>query len=190
MTTLVNQQQLAAGLGVTDRRIRQLVEQRILPPADSEGCYDLATCRERYELYRSGNERDWSDFYRDAEAGIHETAAIFERAFADGATVADVKRASEAVSADMARAHFISAAKAKSQAEADLFKIIWDREEKHALGQLLYRGMELKGATAIVDDDTGEVIAVRRTYSDLPPQVEMPDAKGRVKSSKTNSERT
>lgn len=188
--TRVNQQSLAAELGVTDRRVRQLIEQRILPPADAEGRYDLAMCEERYRLYRNGSDRDWADFFADAEAGISETARVFERAFADDATPDDVTRAAIAVSEDLARAQFMSAAKAKSPAEAELFRIIWDREEKHALGQLLWRGMELKGATQIVDDDTGEVIAVRRTYSDLPPQDGKAGAKVSAKSLKPNSKRT
>ena len=44
----VSQLELARDLNLTDRRIRQLVTERILPPARDEG-HDLALSRERVE---------------------------------------------------------------------------------------------------------------------------------------------
>jgi hypothetical protein len=70
----INQKSLVRELGITARRVRQLVEAKILPEA-GEGIYDLAVCKEFYELYSRGSDRDWEDF----EARILEDAAEVEK---------------------------------------------------------------------------------------------------------------
>jgi hypothetical protein len=155
----VDQTRLAAALKVTTRRVRQMVDEHILPPAHHEtGLYDLALCEERYALYRDGSDRDWDRFFDDAERGTVETKDIYEKAFVDGATIADVTAASRAVQDDMGRMHFLTACKGKSAAQRELFHTIWQREEDSALRSLLGRLMVLSGATEMVDE-TGEVIA-------------------------------
>ncbi|MBN6823994.1 hypothetical protein JRF84_31000 [Methylobacterium organophilum] len=48
----VTQRALAKALGVSDRRVRQLAADKILPPPRG-GLHDLALCKERFRAYRS-----------------------------------------------------------------------------------------------------------------------------------------
>ena len=48
----VTQRALAKALGVSDRRVRQLAADKILPPPRG-GLHDLALCKERFRVYRS-----------------------------------------------------------------------------------------------------------------------------------------
>lgn len=155
---LVNQQGIAEGLGLTSRRVRQLVEEKILPPPNTDGGYDLALCRERYDLYRSGSDADWIRFYDDAEKELRATARLFQRACSKGAKLEDVTRASIAVQANTATMSFMTACKSPSKAEADFHHLIWQREEDRALGELVTQSMKLMGATKMVDEETGEVL--------------------------------
>lgn len=156
----VDQKRLAAELGVTDRRIRQLVEELILPPPDLDDGHDLALCRERYELYREGTDRDWADFMDCAEVGSKEAAALFKRALSDQATLADVKKASAAVQQDTARLHFLTACRSKSQEEKKLFHQLWDQQDDARLAQLISKTVEVMGATHIRNETTGALIPV------------------------------
>jgi hypothetical protein len=163
----VNQRTLAAKLGITDRRVRQLVETFILPEAQhSDGRYDLDLCQDRYELYREGSDADWERFGEDMVVATKATAVLYDRAMADEAKVEDVQRASSAVQADEARFRFYNACRAKSKSEADLWHLITEGELNRAVGGLLYRGMEIIGASGIVDDD-GKVIMVMPIYPKL-----------------------
>src|SRR4051794_18089183 len=97
-TSRVSQVELARGLGITDRRIRQLVDERILPPA-ADGGFALDLCEHRYKLYTSGREDDWNQAFRQAEMLAEVAADLVEKAYADGAVAADVTAASIAVQA-------------------------------------------------------------------------------------------
>jgi hypothetical protein len=51
-----NQKQLAAALGLTERRIRQLEDERVLEKVDGDrSLYDLGSSKRRYQVYSSGN---------------------------------------------------------------------------------------------------------------------------------------
>jgi hypothetical protein len=155
---LVSQIELARDLNLTDRRIRQLVTERILPPARDEG-FDLELCRQRYGLYSSGSERDWALAFDAAEDLARNASDLNDRAFADGAAPADVTAASTAIQASTSMMNFLTASRSKSEAERALFWGLWDREERQALGALLARGMQLLGETHIRMDD-GELVEV------------------------------
>ncbi|MCK1618907.1 hypothetical protein IVA96_20160 [Bradyrhizobium sp. 159] len=154
----VSQIELAHDLKLTDRRIRQLVDERILPPARDEG-HDLELSRQRYRLYSSGSERDWDRCFDEAEDLARMAAQLNERAFEDGAGLEDVRAASSAIQRSTAMMSFLTAAKSKSQSERELFWTIWDREEGQALGALFAHAMKLMGKTHLRTDD-GDLIEV------------------------------
>ncbi len=64
-TNAVSQKELAKELGVTDRRVRQLVKERIIPAPRDES-YDLDLCRRRYRLYSGGSDREWEAAFDEA----------------------------------------------------------------------------------------------------------------------------
>lgn len=158
MTTWVSQIALAKDLGLTDRRIRQLAELRILPTARDEG-HDLELSRHRYRLYSNGSELDWEKCFNEAEELARVAGELNDKAYAEGAVVADVTIASRAIQASTSMMAFLTAAKSKTDSERKLFWGIWDREEHQALGALFVRAMELEGATHLRTDD-GELIEV------------------------------
>ena len=156
----VDQKRLARELGVTDRRVRQLVDEFILPPAHhDDGLYDLALSHDRYDLYRGGTGSEWSSFYVETEHAMRQTEKLWAKAWANEATKADLLAASLALQADMARMKFIAACRSQSDAERQMFFTIWSGEEDRALKALLGRGMAILGKTSIVDDETGKEIA-------------------------------
>jgi hypothetical protein len=155
---LVSQLELARDLNLTDRRIRQLVTERILPPPREEG-HDLHLSRRRYKLYSNGSDLDWERVFDEAEELARTASELNDKAYADDAVTADVTAASIAIQASTTAMAFLTAAKSKSQAERELFWGIWDREEHRALGALFARAMELEGQTHIRMDD-GQLIEV------------------------------
>lgn len=164
----VDQKRLAREIGVTDRRIRQLVDEYILPPAHhTDGTYDLDLCRDRYDLYRDGSDRDWTGFYEEADREVTAARKAIDRAFADDATTAHVTAASMALQASMSTVRFVTACRSKSDAEREFLFPIFQREEDDAIRNLLGRGMQILGAAQIVDDETGEVIATCLSHIDL-----------------------
>jgi hypothetical protein len=179
--TRVNQQSLAQELGVSDRRVRQMVDSFVLPqPHHDDGGYDLAVCRERYELYRNGSPEDWNDFFDETIDLAKETEKLVDRALSDSGTLADTRLASQNTQSDFARMNFITACRSQSQAEKDFFHPLWRREEDRILGGLLYRSMELMGATRLVDED-GEVLAMLPVYPDVPKASVRKDASRRTR---------
>jgi hypothetical protein len=159
--TRVNQLELAAELGVSDRRVRKMVDSFILPQTHhDDGGYDLALCRERYDLYRNGSPEDWNDFFDETIDLAKETEMVVDRALSDAGTLADTRLASLSTQNDFARMHFITACRSQSQAEKDFFHPLWRREEDRVLGGLFYRSMELMGATHLRDDETGTLTRI------------------------------
>ena len=61
-----NQTQLAKALGITTRRVRQLVDARILPDG-RDGKWHLPTCGERYRIFLQKTERDIDKVAYDVE---------------------------------------------------------------------------------------------------------------------------
>lgn len=160
-----------------------MVEEHILPPAHhADGTYDLDFCRDRYDLYRDGTDRDWAEFYEEADREIAAAQRASDRAFADDATTAHVTAASLAMQATLSTARFVAACRSKTDAERAFLFPIFQREEDDAIRNLLARGMQIMGAAQIVDDDTGEVIATCLSHIDLKkPITQAPARKRRPK---------
>lgn len=59
----VTQRALAKALGVSDRRVRQLAADKILPPPRG-GLHDLALCKERFRAYRSSTRANGTPVQR------------------------------------------------------------------------------------------------------------------------------
>ncbi|MEH2503736.1 hypothetical protein V1290_002547 [Bradyrhizobium sp. AZCC 1578] len=177
----VPQIELAKDLGLTDRRIRQLVEQRILPPARDEG-HDLELSRQRYRLYSSGTDRDWEKCFDEAEDLARMAGELNDRAYEDNAGLEDIKAASIAIQRSTVLMSFITAAKSKSQSERELFWKIWDREEGQALGALFAHAMKLMGKTHLRTDE-GELIEIIPAESVARGGLKRGNKRARVKAS-------
>jgi hypothetical protein len=73
----VNQSGLAMALGITARRVRQLISDRILP-SDRNGKWHLATCRDRYEIFTHKTERDLEDVENNLDQRMKELERMLE----------------------------------------------------------------------------------------------------------------
>lgn len=49
--------------------------------------YDLAVCRERYDLYRNGSADDWDEFFDETIDLAKETEKVVDRALSDAGRV-------------------------------------------------------------------------------------------------------
>ena len=138
MTARATVKEIAFELGLTERRVRQLVDECILPPA-IEGTFDADLCRRRYRLYTRGASADWTPIYDDIVALAATSEDLVARALGPNGTVVDIARACESVSALWSDMRFISAVKSSSQSERQFFFTTWDREEGRILTALLAR---------------------------------------------------
>jgi hypothetical protein len=142
----VTQQQLAAELGITGRRVRQLVEAHIFPQAQNRN-YDLALCRERYDLFRTKHDtRAWDELYTDLEACAKQAEELIEAALDPTSTAMQVYEASRTVQELFSDLRFITAARSKSEAERELFLELWRGKEHDALQALRGRAEDLVAA--------------------------------------------
>jgi hypothetical protein len=140
---LVDTKKLASELGVTVRRVRQMVEEHILPPP-RDGKHDLARCERRYRLYKRGADADWNAFYDEVEEAAKDAAKKFERALKRPAGVPDdaaVIAAAVAHQRNVTDLRFLTACKSRSAAERKMFLDWWDREDDQAMGMLLAHAM-------------------------------------------------
>jgi hypothetical protein len=153
---MVSQIDLAKALRLTDRRIRQLVDERILPPALSDG-HEFELCQHRYWLFASGTELEWDAEYSAAERLAVGAKVALDLAMGPRASLADVSAAVAAITASTSSMAFLTGAKSKTDTERALFWGIWDREEEQALRALMARAIEL-GATHFTVDG-GETVA-------------------------------
>ena len=142
--TLVGQQALARELGVTDRRVRQMVEGHILPES-RDGLYDLEFCLDRYGLYREGTDRDWDRFFDQCEDLARESTDLLRAALKPDGTLEMVRAASTAIQVSYRDMRFMTAVRSKSDSERKLFFGVWDREETEAMSLLLSRTCTLMG---------------------------------------------
>lgn len=138
----VSQKDLAAALGVTTRRVRQMETEFILPPP-RDGTYDLGLCRERYQLYRTGTDRDWQAFYGEAEDAGRRTKRLMDAVEAPDATDADVRAASLAIQDLFATARFITACRSTTDAERAFIMPLWTQQENGALRVVMSRMFEI-----------------------------------------------
>jgi hypothetical protein len=147
----VDQKQLAVELGVTVRRIRQMVDEHILPPP-RDGKHDLERCERRYRLYKRGTDADWDQFYDEVLARAKDAERKFERALRPRATDAQIRAASVAHQDHMADVRFCTACKSRTTAERNMFLLWWDREDERAMSLLFAHAM--KGKTLVDEDGT------------------------------------
>jgi hypothetical protein len=143
-TNLVDQRTLARELNVTDRRVRQMVEEFILPDA-RDGLYDLDLCSGRYQLYRNGSERDWDRFFDQVLDDVQESSRLLDAALKPTSAMDAVTAASKAVQTTYRDMRFMTAVKSKTDSERELFFGLWKREEDNALRLLLSRACTLLG---------------------------------------------
>jgi hypothetical protein len=140
-----SQRDLALLLKVTDRRVRQLVQEQILPrPTRADELYCIDTCRRRLQLYRAVRDggrsgAEWeAEFERGAEAGI-EAQRLMTRALALDSTLADARSASQALQDFCSQMRFWAAVHGRDDAEKNLLSGVWQREEDAGLRLLLAR---------------------------------------------------
>ncbi len=88
------QQNVARALEMTTRRVQQLQAEHILPPATSDGRYDIDLSRERYRLYASGTPRDWDDFHAEMQRLTIETDTLINEGPGQAKTLPQLKAAS------------------------------------------------------------------------------------------------
>src|SRR5215212_6056767 len=137
-TRLVSQKALAAALGLTPRRIRQLVEMHIIE--QRSGGYDVATCRERLELYRHKNDREaWNEYYSDVNNLAGKVETLMATTPKGASTEQQIQLTSQSVQELFSCLRFIASAQAKTKAERDFFVGLWRAEEDAALHFLLGR---------------------------------------------------
>jgi hypothetical protein len=147
----VDQKQLAVELGVTVRRIRQMVDEHILPPP-RDGKHDLERCERRYRLYKRGTDADWDQFYDEVLARVKDAERKFERALRPRATDAQIRAASVAHQDHMADVRFCTVCKSRTTAERNMFLAWWDHEDDQAMGRLFAHVMA--GKTLVDADGT------------------------------------
>lgn len=141
----VNQKQLAARLRVTDRRIRQLEETRIIG-SNADGLYDPDLCAERYALYKSGSEAEWDHCFHRAELEALEADRLVKLALRDTSKLEEVTAASTAYQASMSTVRFLAGSKDKNEIHRKMMLHFFRREEDETLGGLLYRTCEILGS--------------------------------------------
>jgi hypothetical protein len=142
---------LASELNVTERLIRQMITERILPePRD--GMFDRQRCWHRYELFRHGTAEDWRRFFDQMSARAEDVARMHERATKPKASDAQVTAASRAHQDLLSDMRFIIACRSSSAAERDRHFHILDNEDKRAMGALMAAVLTNR-KQALVDDD-------------------------------------
>jgi hypothetical protein len=81
---------IAERLGLTGRRVRQLLAEHILPEPDNEGLYDWPTCAERYRLYSRGTDSDLLNFLDTVEERSRRLEDLVEKVSRPQATMEDM----------------------------------------------------------------------------------------------------
>ena len=133
MSDAILQKDVAARLGLSDRRVRQLIASRILPEPGHEGLYDADECAVRYRLYTAGTDRDWSDFFDDLEADDKKLSALVEKATQPKASLDDIGMAGRAVLKLFGRLRFAMVVNEKSEATSALITRLLAIDEAAAM---------------------------------------------------------
>ncbi|WP_157961403.1 hypothetical protein [Microvirga flavescens] len=167
-STWVTQKTLSNELGVTDRRIRQMVADRILPePRD--GRFHLPSCMARYQLFRHGQREDWFAFWEQLKEDAEHTQALVDEALNPASTIDQVREACRATENLFSDIRFDIAAKSKTGAERELFSQVWEERENRLMGLIVSRGIEIVAAErgiefeSIVDGFRAEIAQAEAT---------------------------
>ncbi|WP_339033388.1 hypothetical protein WHZ78_16650 [Bradyrhizobium symbiodeficiens] len=142
MTERATVREVARDLGLSPRRVRQLVDENVLPPA-TEGTLDADLCRRRYRLFTRDPTADWTHVYDDAIALARLSDQLMARALGPEAELPDVAEACLVVQNLMADLRFITAVKSNTQSERSLFLSAWARQEHDILAALIARAHEI-----------------------------------------------
>lgn len=137
--------ELAMDLGLTERRVRQLVSEHIFPPA--EDGFDRDLCRQRYRLYSRGPGADWRQAHDRALELAEEAEELIARALGPSGSIVDVACACESTKTLWSHLRFICAATSDTQSERAFFLSTWAHKEHDVLVALLARAQELAAQT-------------------------------------------
>jgi hypothetical protein len=147
-----SQKALALRLELTDRRIRQLVDEKVLPePRD--GRFDVARCFERYRLFRSKDPDAWAEYFDQVTRDAGEVEKLVAAALEPSSKKAEVTAASCAVQSVVSDLEFITAARSKTDGEREFVWSIWRAKADEALRLLLGR------AVTIIAAESGRTVA-------------------------------
>jgi hypothetical protein len=146
---LVDTKRLARELGVTVRRVRQMVEEHILPPPNEDKKHDLERCQQRYRLYKYGTYDNWNTFYDEVEAAAKDMEKKFDSALKPGSTDEQIRAASAARRRVFEDMQFMAACRSKTAAERNMFLQLWEREYDQDMGGLIYHALR---GRALVDE--------------------------------------
>jgi hypothetical protein len=149
---------VAKHLGLTVRRVHQLVDELILPQPDNAKRYDLSLCELRYALFKHGTQSQWEDFCDDVEAEAHDVETAVNIALADKRTDKQVDVAARMVMRHYSNMLFLATCRSKTAAEKNLYLDKFERERDELMGGLIYQ--RLRGR-ALVDEDGTVLIPAR-----------------------------
>jgi hypothetical protein len=156
---MVDAKRVAKELGLTGRRVHQLVEELVLPPANNAKLFDLERCALRYKLFKHGRFDQWENFYDSVEQAAKDTAPKVERALQDDPTDEEISVALRAHLSLYSDMKFLAVCRSKTGAEKNLFLDLWQREEDRIAGGLLYQ--MLRGRALV--DDFGKMLIPGKT---------------------------
>lgn len=156
MARFGTQVDLARVLQITDRRVRQLEAEHIIPAVRQDGRYDLELAVERFALYRNGTPEDWRQF----EAELEREAGAVSLLVNDGPQAArsrnEVQEASERLQALFAALRFSLMCHHRQDDFARQCMLeAFGRMENEGLGVLLGRAVEVLAAEAGVSVEQG-----------------------------------
>jgi len=149
----VSQPDLADQLHLTPRRIRQLVQARVLPDADGDGLFDLERCQRFYRLYADGSDAAWSSFFLELTDLAERAEYLVRKAVAERGTRVDLAKAGPVI-AELAEAlQFVVAVQSANDAERTFVSSMFDRMLGDAFGALLRRAFKFAGADLELTED-------------------------------------
>jgi hypothetical protein len=150
---------VAKELGLTVRRVHQLVDELILPQPDNAKRYNLTLCELRYTLFKHGTQSQWEDFCDDVEAEASDTDAKVKIALADKRTDEQVDVAARMVMRHYSNMLFLATCRSKTPTEKNLFIDKFTRERDELMGGLIYQ--RLRGR-ALVDEDARVLVPAEK----------------------------
>jgi hypothetical protein len=148
----VSQPELADALGLTARRVRQLVSEHILPDPDDDGRYDFERCQRFYRLYANGTESAWNVFCEEVQDMAARVDRLVRRATADRASRADLSKAGSELIKLHEALRFIAAVKSSNDAERSFVTFVFDRFFTEAFGGLFNRAFRFAGTDLELTD--------------------------------------
>jgi hypothetical protein len=142
-TTTTNdspQTALASELGVSPRRVRQLIAEGILPGPNEAGTYDLERCVQQHALFLARHDAGaWAPFEDRLLRAARRVERLLATAVRPAASGPQLQAASVAVQGLFSDLSFMTVCRSKTPAERDLFLRLWREKENRALGALVAR---------------------------------------------------